>query len=455
MRKVILGCAILACAAAAESAPNWYWYRYTLDSTAKETVGEKGFSRLRYDSKGKLRIVYRRWGNLMYGEFDDKTFSVQVADTALTTESQIAMTLDSKDNLHLIHHDWSYQRLMYAAYDGTSWKRFLADSLHQGGSGFYQVSIAADPDDGIHMLYTVDEFKNGTNVMVYAAYDKNLDRKEKKIFSAEQALGGKWSSIAFDKAGKPVIAYYVYDKDALRFGRKADTGWVIETVPVRPGVPQEGFYASIQADTGETFRIVTQSRGDKRIEMASRGPSDTAWRSERVDTLEEYHTFYTASKLAIGKDRTHFVLDPKVKMNDRTPVGCKLYISYKTDSVWQQQAVDTAGFVGLYPDMTLTPEGLPAISYVDAANNRLMLAVARSAAPTDSNNNGIPDYQETPTQFVPVKKPARLAAPASAKGKRLFDALGRARTAAPRSGKGKPSSPKGLWSEPTEPRRNP
>jgi hypothetical protein len=413
---------VLLVSKAALSAPDWHWYYYTLDSTAEY----KGFSKILYNSKGDLCVAYRSNSKLMYGEFDGSRFSVSEADTAIVSESKIAFALDPDDKPHMIHHHWSYRRLQYAHYDGAKWIRFNADTLDHENLDFYQVSMLIQPDFTQHLVYTTSI--NGKNTLTYATYNKALERTYRYRFTT--GIAAKWNSLALDADGRPVIAYYVYDKDGLVFSTKADTGWTEETVLKEPGKPQEGFMAGIVRVGEEGWRIVTQNRSGLQIQMASKDGGDSAWSFEKVDTLPGYTTFTVGSPFKIGKDGTYFVVAPKVVTEpDRSVSKAELHLAYKTDSAWETQPVDVEHMAGLYADMTLTPEGLPAISYYDPKTNALRLAVAKTTAPVDADNNGIPDYRENPIAFVGVlgrpKRPELLVPESMTSGKSFYNLSGR------------------------------
>jgi len=418
---------LLTLGAAWSATPPWYWYNYTLDSTGNAA----GYSKLRYDKDGKLKIAYRSGHNLMYGVFDEAaaTFRVEQADTGLDSYAKIDMALDSKGNPHIIHHDATYQHLMYAYHDGTKWIRFVADTLHHPTTDFYQISLLIDSKDVKHMIYTTSV--GNFNGMTYSSLDADENRLDKFVFP-DLGSGGKWNSMVFDKDENPVVAYFIYAASALVVGsRSPDGAWKCGVIPPKADYPHEGFYANMKR-SGDKYLIVAHNRnaeghanGVRAIDLLTGVPGDSAWTVERIDTLIEWTQYSTQTPMILGKDGEPIVIIPKVKRKDEFNAdSAYLTIHWRKDSTWQYQVMDTVGITGLYADMVPTPEGLPAVTYYEDGKHVLHLSIASSVEPKDENHNGIPDYQEKPIQFVGLNHPALL--PRSALKKiRGVDALGR------------------------------
>lgn len=426
MIKRILISTLLALGAAWSASPPWHWYYYTLDSTGNAI----GYSKLRYDKDGALKIAYRSGYDVMYGIVDEKAsaFRVMKADTGLGSHAKIDMTLDEDGNPHIIHHDYLYQRLMYAYYDGKAWKHFDADTLAHPTSDFYQINILIDSKGVKHLTYTTS--KDRFNTMTYSSLGTDFKRLDKFVFT-DLGTGGKWNSMVFDKDENLVLSYFTYGKSGLVLGTRASDGkWTCNLIPKDANYPHEGFYANMKR-SGDDYFIVAHQRdaegnanGVKRINLLTGKPGDTAWTIGKIDTLAGYTQYGTQTPIIIGKDGEPIVIIPKVKPKDEFYAeSADLHIAWRKDSTWEWEVIDTLGITGLYADMVATPEGLPAVTYFEEGKKVLRLAIARSEAPKDANGNGIPDYQETPLQHVGLKRPARMQRKAvKARG---TDALGR------------------------------
>lgn len=422
----ILIVALLAFGAAWSASPPWYWYYYTLDSTGNAA----GYSKLRYDKDGKLKIAYRSGYDVMYGVFDEdaSAFRVEKADTGLGSYAKIDMALDADGNPHIIHHDYLYQRLMYAHYDGKKWIRFDADTLSHPTSDFYQINIMIDSKGVKHMNYTTSV--NRYNTETYSSLDADDKRLDKFVFT-ELGTGGKWSSMVLDKDENPALAYFTYGKSGLVFGARASDGkWTCKLVPKDANYAHEGFYANMKR-SGDKYFIVAHQRdaegnfgGVKQIDLLTGKPGDTAWTIEKIDTLTGFTQYSTQTPMILGKDGEPIVVIPKVKQKDEfIAESAYLRIAWRKDGAWETQVMDTLGVTGLYADMVATPDGLPAVTYYEEGKRVLRLAIARAEEPKDANNNGILDYREKPIQLVGVKsRPRAMLKAAKVRG---VDALGR------------------------------
>ena len=401
-------------------APAYYWYYYTVDTTQI-----KGISEVAFDAAGNLKIGYRRGYEIWYGELKNHKFAVQKADTGTGGDARIAFALDNQGNPRVLYQDAVYQTLYLASHDGQKWTHKTIDQLKNSSIDWYHIDMKADNAGGLHTIYTKHRGA-GENSLYYAYQDKDVNIKDTGY--VDPGLNGKWNSIDLDDQGKPVIAFFRHSGEVTQVNYPDGAARKTEIIGANEAVPPQGFYVSLQHDTGKAFYIAHRHKPGKQLRLLHGVPGG-AWTGEVVDSNITLTLFNSPSVLALGKDRAPYIAYADTKSsNDQTADSSRLLLARKQGGAWAREVVDSGGVVGEYAHLAMSPDGLPAISYFDRGRGRLRAAVARATAPTDTNNNGIPDYQEGGTtglrgKHVPPAGPGKRPGKGSGKA---FDSRGKA-----------------------------
>jgi hypothetical protein len=379
---------VLSAAALFAADPPYHWYYYTVDTGA--TL--RGFSEPAFDKNGDLRVAYRRYYQVWHGELKGNEFKIEQADTGTGANAKIAFAIDKDNHSRILYHDDVYQYVYLASHDGTKWNHKTIDALKNGTVDFYHIDMAANPDGNLHFVYTKRR-PNADNSIVYSRLDPDGTVKDSGFIT--DGLNGKWNSVTLDKDGKPIVTFFRHFGESLVLAYPTDTArFAIQEVGEGKEDRPEGFYNSIKRDTGNYFYAASQDKNEDRL-VLSHGTPGGEWTRETVDTAIGFSLFHSPSMLGLGKNNQPFIsyvfIDAPL---EDSIVGCKLMLARKEGDEWVKEVVDSTGIVGEYASLAVSADGLPAISYYDRTNKRIRVALARKEAPTDTNSNGVPDYQE-------------------------------------------------------------
>lgn len=426
----------LCLAAVSLQAQDFHWYYYTVDTTAIQ-----GYSEVAFDSKGDLKIAYRRAYQIWYGELDKHLFKLQKADSGTGASAKIALALDKNDHPHIAYHDDVYQFTFLASHDGSKWTHRTVDALKSGGVDFYHMDMVAGAD-GLHLVYPKRKIP-ADNSTYYARIDTDFSIKDSG--NVLDGLGGKWNSITLDAQKKPIFAFFRHQLESIQLAYDSSGTRKIQEIGQTWPVPPMGFYVSLQRDTANSFYLAYRRKNPHELRLLHGTPGGD-WTDERVDTGLTLTLFNSPSVLGLGKKNAPMLAYPQTTTEDGyVATGSDLWLARKKDTTWVREIVDSTGIVGEFLSMAVSPDGFPAISYYDRTQKRLRLAVARPDAPADENKNGVPDYQEV----VSIRKKADRKLPGKGvKGKsgKVFD--GRGKTWGAQDGKAVPAS--GIWFDKAE-----
>lgn len=360
--------------------PKYYWRHFIVDREAP--VGTS--TALAYDSKGFPQIAYRKAGQegtktVKYARFDGTDWQIATVDPE--GQGRVAMAMDSQDRPHIIYHAAEGNDLMHAMRVETGWATKLVDKGLRDNR-YYTIDLKADSNDRLHIIYARHvPVQNSYERMTYAFWDNGNITANLII---QDAFTGKWATLALDAQERPNTAYYNFGGD-LRFAYLDQGVWRQETIAKDGFVNSEGFYASMQYGRDQNFYISFQNQTTSKLRMATGRPGQ--WKVEDVTDLTGWEVFATPNPLVLDKND-----NPHIAFYDKENADLKL--AFKIDGQWRIEPVDTVGDVGQWASMALTLDGLPAISYYDASNGYLRLAVPSLTPPLDSDGDALPDYIE-------------------------------------------------------------
>jgi hypothetical protein len=346
----------------------FFWYKSTIDTN----LGIWGTSGASFDAHDSLKVSYRgHQHDMKYAELNPNfTWRIEQADTNYTGgPAQMAATLASNGQPHIIYQTADYQKVYGATKVNGKWEHRLQDHLDIVNLDFYQMSMAADDKGGVHMIYSRE--KSGWPVLYYAYRDKDGNTKDTGFVSSE--ITGKWSSMTTDSKGSPVLAYFRVLEERLEVAYRDSGSWKRQIVGIDlPKIPF-GYHISIARASDTLYRILYQDRNVHQMWMASGVPGG-AWTTEKIDSLDGYTNFTALNVLKLGKDGMPYIAYANIKSPDGYQIdGCKLMFAYKSDGAWHKQVLDSNGIVGEYASMAIDSKGQPAITYFDRDRHQLKL----------------------------------------------------------------------------------
>ena len=188
------------------------WTDVTIDSTGD--VGR--FNSIAIDSNDGIHISYhdeKTYGDLKYAtctttctSASSWTISSPHSGSFSNSGQYSAIAVDSSGDIHISHHDFFYDSLLYSIYDGSSWTTHTVDT---GSVGTYS-SIALDSNSQPHIAY----YSNSGANLKYASFD-GFGWTDSTIASIGSV--GKYTSIAVDGSDAMHIAYYDDTNNDLKY----------------------------------------------------------------------------------------------------------------------------------------------------------------------------------------------------------------------------------------------
>ena len=191
------------------------------------------------------------------------------------------------------------------------------------------------------------------------------------------ASTGLYTSLALTAAGFPVISYFDDANQDLKLAACADTtcssGTTIRTIH---SVGVIGYYTSLALTTAGFPVISYHDAGDRDLKLAvcadaTCSPGTTIIRT--IDSTGDVGHYTSLALTAAGL--------PVISYYDATNSDLKLAVCANAtcSSGTTIRTIDSLGNVGSHTSLVLTPAGFPVISYYDGANNHLKLAVCADA----------------------------------------------------------------------------
>ncbi|MBN1559662.1 T9SS type A sorting domain-containing protein [candidate division KSB1 bacterium] len=365
--------------------PSLFWYYYVVD---KNDVSPTNTS-LAYDSKGLPSIAYRGAGNyyLKYAKFDGIKWTTEtIYSDWLFGRIQMAIGPDDRPYI-LFHSNYNGTSCALAYKEGESWvTRTISDSLRP--SDGYTLSMKVDSQNRLHIIYPKHILDQAGNQILpsslkYLRYDRHTDAKPAVSNYVEFQYNGKWNSLTFNENEQPVVAYW-NNGEYVKVAFWENNKWLIEDVTPGPFLDLQGWYTSI-ARGGNNYFISFYHTGRDVMRLATgrRG----SWDVEDVVNLGSLNFFESPMPIAVDNNSNPYIAYHDVDNGD-------LKIAYKYNGAWRSDIVDSAGYVGGWASLALTAAGSPAISYWDATNRFLKIAISSPTPPEDTDTDLIPDYLE-------------------------------------------------------------
>jgi hypothetical protein len=179
------------------------------------------------------------------------------------------MTLDNADRPHVAYYDVAKNRLKYAAWNGSDWA--ITGVASAGGLNF-ACSVAVDSGGIAHIAFRDNAF-SGPRAVKYA-------RKTGSTWDVQivAPVEGATAGIALAADGTPRV---VYDsvQQGLQYARLDGTSWVTE--PVDSGWYHE--YAAIKLGSDGVPHVAFYDSSGRDVKYGRR--TESGWQVETVDAL--------------------------------------------------------------------------------------------------------------------------------------------------------------------------
>jgi hypothetical protein len=237
--------------------------------------------------------------------------------------------------------------LRFAAFDGTKWNVQTVDTLGNVGK---QTHLAFDLYGRPAIAYW-DDTNNGLRFIRDTDGDMRLD-DETPVQVTSGAFDGKFSSLAFDRLNRPMIAHYdSNDTDLIFTVEEPGVGWVSRTVDdVYAGLENS---LAVSPRTGEPS-VAYYRNGDL---YYARWDGNT-WVKTAVDTSNT-----TGGQVSLAFDPADG--NPAISYYDYTTDD--LRFAWFDGSIWHTQTLDSGGEIGRWSSLAFNEYGTgwPAIAYFD------------------------------------------------------------------------------------------
>lgn len=332
------------------------WSRQVVDA-----AGDAGATvALALDRAGGPHLAYFRQNDdgtgkaLRHARWIGAQWEIATVAELTSTARFISLALDGADRPHISYYDEWAQELHYARWTESAWEIFTVDSDGDVGVGS---SLALDAGGHPHISYY--DYDSVAGALRYATWD-GVAGQPWVIQVADDAndVGG-YTSLALDRAGRPVISYRDFTNGDLKLARWVAAagagdvqaaGWLTETVDAAGDV---GAYTSLALDGGDQPRILYFDLTNNALRYAAW--QGGAWQFSELDRGGRVGDYTALAFDAAGV--------PHISYHD----GDREQLKYATQiaGVWQNAVVDTQAGVGLYTSLALDGDARPHISYQD------------------------------------------------------------------------------------------
>ena len=171
------------------------------------------------------------------------------------------------------------------------------------------------------------------------------------------------TSMAFNAAGRPSIAYYDYQRDYVKYAYYNGTSWSLENTYTRFA---KSLAMAFATNGWPSIAHVDSQSLKGNLLYHSRGLY-SSWETEVTVEAIGSGSYDGSVGLAFAPDGR-----PAISYYD----GFNKDLKYaKFNGVqWVRQVIDSVGDVGQYTSLAFSPRGRPAISYFDKTNGKLKVA---------------------------------------------------------------------------------
>jgi len=169
---------------------------------------------------------------------------------------------------------------------------------------------------------------------------------------------GHWCSIAGTSGGVLHIAYWDATNEDLKYAKKFNGNWTIETVA---SANNSGQYCALALDSSGQPHISYRWQYLNDYEIRYSWRSATVWTTETIASGDNHYS-------SIGVD------DGSGDVHVSYYTGSDLKYALRTSGAWTLALLDETGDVGRWTSIAVNSSNVPYISYMDWTNRTLKLA---------------------------------------------------------------------------------
>lgn len=335
----------------AVSAANW-----TIETV--DPVGGGEFTSLRFDEAGDAHVAYfdEAEHSVKYG-FWDRKLGKWFTTTIDKSAGFCSLTLDSKQYPHISYAGWGAGPLMYAHWDGSSWKTQPIEVRAKEISFYNSIAVGLDNNPIISFYEMVGADEKGWLRLRTASFNGSFWA----VRTVDSTAGsGKFNSMATDSLGHPHIAYanVKYENATLRYASWDGETWTPQIIEGVGGTDYNSFSVALTLDRHDVPHIAYTDINIGLVKYIT--PVGKTWKSEVVDSLQK----------AGYPDRNGIALDdqgnPYISYYD-SGLG-QLKLAHRRNGVWVIEVVDT-GFVGFTSSLQIQNDEVW-VTYTDGSGLR-------------------------------------------------------------------------------------
>lgn len=325
------------------------WNSTTLDFNSmynSVAIDAKGYPHIAYYQKAKSANNYPK---LKYAYKDKNGWHIQTLETSKSGSGYyISLALDSLGNPHIAYGESTPDKLKYAFKNSSGWHFF--DLVNNTDVSNINLVLFKDQP-------RITYYENTEERLMYTFFNGTKWIKE---YVTPYATYGHFNSLALNPSGNPRVSFYEFDvsklSGVLMYAKRTPTGiWQISTI-------------DNSGDVGIWNSLAVDSLGNPSISyIGNNGRLKYAiWNKTHWDIITVDYLNSLASKLILDKSG-----NPRIVYQDFNSGYFKY--AYKDGSKWVKSNIDTIDGVGHWLSLTMSPSGIPAVSYI-TSNSRLKYA---------------------------------------------------------------------------------
>lgn len=382
-------------------------------STSKNFTGDGFWSNIAYITIPKYATITSATINLTgHSTSVPSGFAgvTVIQDMAISDTSNIAMTVDSKNETHIVVCDYTTADVFYINGSGSSWS---STTITTSSGGWY-CDIEVDSNDKPHICYTNDDsadlyYANKTGSSwtsteiaalstldyggcaidinsyddVVVVFSTQGGTNDKILFKLYNSTTKSWSTetintgnginsftldVAFDTLDYPHVIYDLQGaaSSIVYYANKTTGAWQVQTVDSSDDVG----WGSLALDSNGKTHIAYKNKGETyTLKYANNSNGLTSWTSVTLDSASS-----DDSSIGIGVDSDNVI---KIAYNNYNATGKYLrYASYQ-NNVWTTQTVAFSSSASyIHTDLRVKDD----LSYIAGINGTTLFYSSNTAS---------------------------------------------------------------------------
>jgi hypothetical protein len=342
-------------------APPMTWDIQRLDAPPYYKYLGRGYLRLR--APGQPCVAYGN-DHLYYSCYDGTAWSMETVDADFGVGIFATLALDTAGRAHIAYYDQIKGRLKYAVQGEDGWTIQVVSEAdtntdptlpYYGNGGTPSIVLDADQQPLI-AFYDYD---------LQALKFASLQDGQWVVEIVDDSPGaGADSSLALDAQGQPHVAYFDQGAEVLKYAMRIANQWQIKVVDDDGRVGQ---YASLALDSAGNPHIAYYDIENTHLKYAVWDADQMAFQTSTLTDLENTGEF--ASLALDSKDQAHIAYYRRVD-------GSEVYYLRQQNGEWVKEKVSVGerDLVGLFATIALDSQDRPYFAYRHASDNQLKVA---------------------------------------------------------------------------------